>query len=197
MTDTKQKILDAAEELIAEQGYAATSLRQIIGRAEVNLASIHYHFGSKEDLLNELVARKVGPVNYTRLALLDGYQAEARGGAAPVEKVLDAFLTPMAEAAVREPTFVRVMGRVMVEGLLPRIMEKNFQPILTRFMGALGHGLPDLPPAELQWRMQFMIGAMAHTMCGTADQEGDFATRIARLIVFLSAGFRAPATEAK
>ena len=49
MIDTKQKILDAAEQLIAEQGYAATSLRQIIAEAGVNLASIHYHFGSKDD----------------------------------------------------------------------------------------------------------------------------------------------------
>ena len=50
--DTKQKILDAAEKLIAEQGYAATSLRQIIADAGVNLAAVHYHFGSKDELLH-------------------------------------------------------------------------------------------------------------------------------------------------
>src|SRR5437660_5712368 len=99
MIDTKQKILDAAEQLIAGQGYAATSLRQIITAAGVNLASIHDHFGSKEELLDELVRRKAAPVNEKRLRTLDGYAAEAGGGPVPTEKILDAFLTPMAEAA--------------------------------------------------------------------------------------------------
>jgi len=197
MIDTKQKILDAAEQLIAGQGYAATSLRQIITSAGVNLASIHYHFGSKEELLDELVRRKAVPVNEKRLEILDRYAAEAGGGPVPIEKVLDAFLTPMAEAATRQPQFVRVMGRVIVEGLLPAVIQKNFQPVLNRFIGALREGLPHLSASEFQWRIQFMIGAMAHTMCGTIEQDGDFGTRIARLIVFLSAGFRAPATEGK
>ena len=60
MTDTKEKILDTAERLIGEQGYAATSLRQIIAQAGVNLAAVHYHFGSKEDLLDAVVAAQSG-----------------------------------------------------------------------------------------------------------------------------------------
>ena len=63
MNDTKEKILDTAERLIGEQGYAATSLRHIIAQAGVNLAAVHYHFGSKEDLLDAVVARKAAPVN--------------------------------------------------------------------------------------------------------------------------------------
>jgi len=193
MSDTKQKILDAAERLIAEQGYAATSLRQIIGAAGVNLASVHYHFGSKEELLDALVMRKAGPVNERRLALLDRYAEEFQSSPVPVEKVLFAFFSPMAEAANRNPQFVRVMGRIIVEGLLPAVVQKNFQPVLTRLVGALRQALPHLSPEELQWRMHFMTGVMAHTMCGAP--EGQFETRIARMIVFLSAGFRAPATE--
>jgi hypothetical protein len=41
---TKERILDTAERLFAEQGYAATSLRGIIAEAGVNLAAVHYHF---------------------------------------------------------------------------------------------------------------------------------------------------------
>src|SRR5690349_4125132 len=116
--DTKQRILDAAEKLIAEQGYAATSLRQIIAEAGVNLAAVHYHFGSKDELLASLIQRKVGPVNETRLQRLSAYEAEAKGKAVPVRKILDAFLTPMGHAAGTHPQFVRVMGRVVAEGLL-------------------------------------------------------------------------------
>jgi AcrR family transcriptional regulator len=188
MIDTKSKILDTAERLIAEQGYAATSLRHIIGEAGVNLASVHYHFGSKEGLLDALVMRKAEPVNQQRLAMLDRYTAQWQGSP-PVEQVLEAFLMPMAQTANRNPQFVRVMGRIITEGLLPSVIEKNFQPMLARFIGALRQALPTLPDEEFQWRIHFMQGAMAHTMCGAP--MGDFEKRIERLIRFLAAGFRA------
>src|SRR5712672_2244917 len=101
MIDTKQKILDTAERLLGEQGYAATSLRQVIAAAKVNVASVHYHFGSKEDLLDAVVARKAGPVTVERLARLD--RVEAAAGPLDVEKVLEAFLMPTAEMAEHNP----------------------------------------------------------------------------------------------
>jgi AcrR family transcriptional regulator len=192
MIDTKQKILDAAEHLVAEQGYAATSLRQIIAEAGVNLASVHYHFGSKEELLDGLVMRKVGPVNERRLALLDQRLAEADGAPLPVATILDAFLSPMGEVAASNPQFVRVMGRVIAEGLLPQVLEKNFQSVQARFTTALRQSLPDLPDQEFAARLQFMIGVVSHTMCSRADAAGGFETRIARMIRFLAGGFAAP-----
>jgi hypothetical protein len=63
MIDTKQKILDTAEELFAEFGYSATSLRHIISKAQVKPAAVHYHFDSKQDLLDQVVMRKAGPMN--------------------------------------------------------------------------------------------------------------------------------------
>ena len=192
MSDTKQKILDAAERLFAEQGYSATSLRQIIGEAGVNLASVHYHFGSKEELLHELILRKAAPVNQKRMALLDRYEADYSPDPMPVGAVLLAFLTPMAESAERNLQFVRVMGRLVAEGLLPGIIERNFQPVVGRCIEALRKALPDLPEEEFQWRIRFMQGALAHTMCGHGV-EGDFLSRIELLARFLEGGFRAPA----
>src|SRR5580704_17595627 len=99
MIDTKQKILDTAERLIAEQGYAATSLRHIIAEAGVNLAAIHYHFASKEDLLDHVIVRKAEPVNQERLARLDRLEQQSGSTPPPVKAVLTAFLRPMAEMA--------------------------------------------------------------------------------------------------
>src|SRR6516225_7137750 len=99
MNATQEKILDTAERLIGEQGYAATSLRQIINEAGVNLAAVHYHFGSKEDLLDAMVMLKVGPVNEARLAALNLVEQEAGPGAPEIEKVLDAFFAPTAVVA--------------------------------------------------------------------------------------------------
>jgi len=203
MIDTKQKILDTAEHLLGSQRYDATSLRQIINEAGVNLAAIHYHFCSKEELLTDLIACRAGPVNQKRLALLDQVEAEAAAIALPptIEKVLEAFLIPMSEAADRNPQFVRVMGRVYTEGLMSTVLQKNFQEVIARFLAAMRRALPTLPEEEFLWRVHFMTGAMAHTMCGPADytrvsvEPSPFRDRIARLIAFLSAGFHAPVTQ--
>jgi AcrR family transcriptional regulator len=195
MTDTKDKLLDAAERLIAEHGYAGTSLRQIISVAGVNLASVHYHFGSKEELLDAVVMRKAEPVNHQRLALLDRYEAESKGRPVPVARILEAFLTPMAKAAAQQPQFVRLMGRIVAEGLLRTVIEKNFHALLARFTAALRKSSPALSDEEFQWRMIFMQGALAHTMCGTPGS--DFERRMALLSRFLSGGFEAPAAEVR
>ena len=93
--DTQARILDAAESLFIEMGFAATSLRAIAKRADVNLAAAHYHFGSKEGLLGAVVHRRVGPVNDQRTRSLDALRRET---AIPsVRQVLQAFFQPLAE----------------------------------------------------------------------------------------------------
>jgi len=62
MTDTKTRILDAAEALMLQHGADRTSLRMITTEADVNLAAINYHFGSKENLVDEVFARYVRPI---------------------------------------------------------------------------------------------------------------------------------------
>jgi AcrR family transcriptional regulator len=198
---TKEKLLDTAEKLFAEKGYDATSLRQIIAEAGVNLAAIHYHFGSKEELLDEVVVRHVGPVNDERLAQLDCVEAEAGKGRPALEQVVKAFLAPTARVAAENPQFVRLMGRLHADGVMQPILQRNFQPVIARFLTAMRNALPDLPPEEFRWRVHFMIGAMAHTMCCSptipcvAAEPADFGRRLDLLVTFLSGGFRAPATD--
>jgi AcrR family transcriptional regulator len=196
MIDTKRKILDTAERLFADQGYAGTSLRHIIAEAGVNLAAIHYHFGSKEELLGKLIVGKVEPVNARRLALLDHFESEAAPQPAPLEKVLEAFLVPVLEAG-SHPELLKLVGRLYGEGLMPGLFRKYFEPVVQRFLGSLRRALPELPEDELAWRLHFMIGSMAHTLHGPPDTRpagGDEppARTTARLVAFLSGGLRAP-----
>jgi AcrR family transcriptional regulator len=194
MTETQGKILDTAERLFGDQGYAGTSLRQIIAAAGVNLAAIHYHFGSKEELLDHLVMRKAGPMNEERLALLDRYQADASNAPVPLEKVLHAFLEPPLMRVKKSPDFTKLMGRLYSEGLMPSIAEKHFQVVKARFTTALGRALPHLREQELSLRLQFMIGAMAHTMMFDwhhSPADGHLVVR--ELVAFVIGGLRAPA----
>lgn len=201
MIDTRQKILDTAERLFGEQGYGATSLRHVIAEAGVNLAAIHYHFGTKEDLLDQLIMRKGGPVNAERLELLDALEAGAKGRAVPLEKLLEAFLGPPMMGVSKNPEFARLMGRMYGEDLMPGIVHRHFQEVVTRFFAALARTLPHLTPGELALRLQFMVGAMAHLlMCKAPDAKAMTGasppTRpqhvLRELVAFLSGGLRAP-----
>jgi AcrR family transcriptional regulator len=200
MIDTKDRILDAAERLFADQGYAATSLRHVIAEAQVNLAAVHYHFGSKEELLDHVIARRVGPVNEGRLAMLDRLEAEYGDQPPPLPKIIEAFLMPAGELAADHPESVRLMGRMHFEGLMQRIRERHFKAIGERFLGAMRKALPDLPEEEFYWRMHFMIGAMGIAMCGPpafhTPASDDWPSRVARLVAFLSGGFSAPVSAA-
>src|SRR6476646_3251166 len=73
---TKARILDAAESLFMAHGFEATSLRAITASADVNLAAVHYHFGSKEELFQSVLARRLDPMNRKRLELLSRLEAQ-------------------------------------------------------------------------------------------------------------------------
>jgi len=195
--DTKQRILDSAERLFASRGVEATSLRTIIADAQVNLAAIHYHYHSKEDLLDAVLMRRIEPVNRERLEMLD-----ACGPEPSLEAVLEAFIAPAVRVANQSRPFVCLMGRIISEQStrLPRVIRQHFSAVLQRFTGALHHAAPELSEAELLWRIHFTVGAMAHTLranedmkaisnglCDTSDVEG--VTK--RLVAFTAAGFRA------
>jgi AcrR family transcriptional regulator len=194
--ETKQKIMDAAVRVFAEQGYGGTSLRHIIAEAQVNLAAIHYHFGSKEELLDAVIAQRLKPVNEQRLVLLDRVEARAGKRQLAVEDILDAFLGPAILLASQDIQFPRMMGRLIGEGLMQGIARQHFSEAVQRFQAALRRALPHLSGAELSWRIHFMIGAMAHCLCrGPEDWHGralEYPQMLKELVTFLSAGFRAP-----
>jgi AcrR family transcriptional regulator len=59
--ETSQRILDAAELLFVEHGFAGTSMRQITSAAGVNIAAVNYYFGSKDGLFQAVFERRAEP----------------------------------------------------------------------------------------------------------------------------------------
>lgn len=208
-TDTKQALLDAAEELFAEQGIDGASLRAITSRAGTNLASVHYHFGSKVELIRAVLGRRLRPLNEERLRRLS--EIDPGPPAAPdVNAVLRAFVAPVLRMVQQERgghAFARFVLRSFSQPrqeLRDAVMEE-FAEIAERFTDALARALPELPREELFWRFHFMVGTMAHTaglgfiahrlsggICDPLDVEGC----IDRMVRFLSAGFLAPEVSA-
>src|SRR5436190_10821825 len=91
---TKEKILDTAESLFMEHGFEATGLRQITTAAGVNLAAVHYHFGSKEELFQAVLTRRLDPMNQERLELLDDLEQHAGNKRLTCEAIIGAMFIP-------------------------------------------------------------------------------------------------------
>jgi AcrR family transcriptional regulator len=203
--DTKQRILDSAERLFAAHGFEGTSLRNIIADAKVNLAAIHYHYHSKEALLEAVVLRRLEPLNQRRLEMLDACERMS-GGKPSVEAILEAFIAPTFQAindSEGGKSLALLMGRVFTADspLFPKML-KHFSMILDRFTRAFQNAVPELPLTEIYWRLYFSGGVMAHSLrCGQhlqhisggrCDPRADAEDTIRRIISFAAAGFRAP-----
>jgi len=163
---TKERILDAAEDLFAEQGFAGASLRAVTRTAGVNLAAVNYHFGSKEALFHAVVARCVAPVNQERLKRLEQLEASVAHESPGVEQILNTFVAPALEGVELSPAGRRIAGRLHAEpaSLVRPILEREFGALLRRYVDALHRALPQAEPPQLAWRMHFVVGAMLHTL---------------------------------
>src|SRR2546430_1603760 len=112
MNETKFKILDAAERLVAEHGIDI-SLRAITAEAGGNLAAVNYHFQSKEALFITMIGRRFEPINAARLKKLDTLEAAHPKGKLPLEDVLEAFLAPILDAVGQRPgCYEPLLGRL-------------------------------------------------------------------------------------
>jgi len=167
--DTRQRLLDAAEALFAEHGFAETSLRAITTQARANLAAVHYHFGSKDELLRAVFARRLQALNEERLARLTAL--ETGGGPVTVETVLAAFIEPSLQLrgdGVQGEQFTRLLGRAQIEAseALRDFLRDQYAPVLERFQRTLVRLLPELSPGEIRWRLYFIVGALSFTYAG-------------------------------
>jgi AcrR family transcriptional regulator len=206
LDSTKDRILAAAEELFARTGVARTSLRAITALARVNLAAVNYHFGSKDGLVEEVYRRRLEPLNRARLANLDRLEKRARKPS--LEAILEAFMTPVAslarDPAQGGPTVMRLLGQTHAEAEAPfkAWFAGEYRRVLERYHAALCRALPGLPPEDVRWRLQFLVGALTYPVAerqlvelvsGEAIDPQDVNLVVERLLPFVAAGFRAPA----
>lgn len=197
---TKQRILDSAEALFARHGFAGASLRQVTASANVNLAAVNYHFGSKENLINEVFRRRLDELNSQRLRALEA--VTARSGYT-LEDVLDAFVRPalmLSQDNKGGAGFVRVLARAYAEHneQLRKFLHDNYGPALKEFAAAFARLLPHLDKQELYWRLDIVSGALTYAMAdfgmikrrGISEQQHrDLSAE--HLIKFAAAGLRA------
>ena len=198
---TKDRILGAAEELFAQHGFAGTSLRQVTTRADVNIAAVNYHFGSKENLVNEVFRRRMDEMSARRLAQLKTALQQHPG---ELEPVLAAFVEPalaMAQDRHGGGAFIRVIARAYAEknDNLRKFLSNQYGHVLRDFAKAIAGCVPALGKEQLYWRLDFLSGALTYAMADfgmikrpSGLSEAAHRERAAReLIRFASAGLKA------
>lgn len=210
LDSTKDRILAAAEELFARTGVARTSLRAITALARVNLAAVNYHFGSKDGLVEEVYRRRLEPLNRARLANLERLERRARKPS--LENVLEAFMSPVAQLA-RDPaqggpTVMRLLGQTHAEAEEPfrAWFAGEYKRVLERYHAALCRTLPGIPPEDVRWRLQFLVGALTYPVAerqlvelvsGESMDPADVNEVVQRLLPFVAAGFKVPPGKPK
>lgn len=198
---TKERILDTAEALFAEHGFAGTSLRQVTGHADVNLAAVNYHFGSKDNLVTEVFRRRMDEMSQARLEQLQAAQAQAP---TLLEAVLRAFIEPALALSLDRQgggAFVRVLARAYAERnvRLRRFLADNYGHVPREFSRVLAECLPDLDPETLHWRLDFLAGALTYAMADfgllqrgdKVDERAQSERAASELVAFAAAGLRA------
>lgn len=204
---TKNKILDAAEVLFADKGFNGTSLREITSQAEVNLAAVNYHFGSKKELIKDVMSRYMNELSprletsLHTLCLDDEVQPT-------LIDVFSAFLEPLLHLnSFKEngtSTFLQLLGRGYTDsqGFLRWFLTTQYPGVFTNFTQAVQKAYPELSKEEMFWRLHFTMGTIIFTMSSSDalidiaqndfDRQVDIAGVIKQVIPYVAAGVAAP-----
>ncbi len=207
LPDAKTRILDAAERLFMERGFAATSVRMITGAAGVPVALVNYHFGSKQGLMEAVYARALGNRG-SRVTYLDRLEAEAAGRPIPVDVLVDAFLSSALRLTRKDSipgeVFKQLIGRAFYEPGpgTEAFFPDEYREAVDRYRQAFMRALPRLSQEDVVWRMYFLVGIVAYAMAGkdvmrmtetyALTDQGQPEAILARLRPFVVAGFLAP-----
>ena len=197
MSDTVTRLRAAAEDLLLEKGQAATTLRDITDRAGANVASVSYHFGSKDALLTQVfqdVLREATEIQRRRL--------EALPDDASLEDVVRVWLAPALPDQDRDPREARlwsIVQRGMAEQAVGAGHTDVVRPVVEeQLVGRLASRLPHLGMEELMLRHAATLAAIA--VLGTSNLDLLFGAgrseRLADLVVaWVVGGLQAPAAR--
>ncbi|ODS70111.1 MAG: hypothetical protein ABS43_24005 [Bordetella sp. SCN 67-23] len=208
-TSTRSRIVLAALRIFATRGFEAASLREITSAAQVNIAAIHYHFGSKDALVQEVLRVVSEPINRMRREALARVPAQREP---TLEEVVEALIAPPVRLSFDATGEWRLLIRLLIQArALPRASTnaaifEQYDALASDFVDALMGAQPALGREEAYWRYAFAIGAMMYIvsdadetyhrlhrisggLCDTDDPE----RIVAQLVAFIAAGMRAAA----
>jgi len=203
---TKNKILNAAEVLFSNKGFNGTSLREITSQAEVNLAAVNYHFGSKKELIKAVMSRYMNELA-PRLESAFGVLCNEQDKPSLIE-VFSAFIDPLLHLNNFKNNgtsiFLQLLGRGYTDsqGFLRWFLTTQYPDVFANFTQAVHKAYPELSAEEMFWRLHFTMGTIVFTMSSSEalidiaqndfNRQVDIAGVIKQVIPYVAAGVAAP-----
>ena len=173
--NAREAILDTAERLFAEQGMESVSLRMINTEAGYSVAALHYHFGTRDKLIDELLVQRQGLILDRRQQLLDELSRKKRPD---VRGISEALVLPFAELLFANPESglrtIKFFFRSYVEQRKHKRVRKITEQSYRIFDKLLAQALPKLSPDVLERRWAF---ATELTFQGLANADTILASR--------------------
>ncbi|WP_188607158.1 TetR family transcriptional regulator [Chelatococcus reniformis] len=167
--------MQAAEFVFAEKGVDKATLREITGRANVNLAAVSYYFGSKSDLTLAVFSQLSTRLNKQRLVDLEDCLARAKAAKCPPElkAILEIFIRPYVDTGESGRLFARLVmqHRIAPTDLTRAIIKRHFDPMAKRFIEAISLACPHLEPNDFFWRYAFMIGTVVYSVADLSIRD--------------------------
>jgi AcrR family transcriptional regulator len=203
--DVRNRLLDVAEKLFSERGFADTSVRDLTAEANCNVAAVNYHFGSKEKLYTDVWRHNLLLLRNNQLASIEKVMLENQG-APCLEDLLKSFAEAFIGSLVDETKsnrLLQLMMREMLDKHLPPNMfvDEVINPTLGAMQKALLKTCPGLQESRIALIVFSIIGQLIHavrvrTMFGQSNRQGglpifDLAEMVDHIIKFSAAGIRA------
>lgn len=163
--DTRDRILDVAERLFAARGIESVTLRDITSEAGVNLAAVHYHLGSRDELLRAIFVRRMMPVLQERLDRLAG-MPQLPDRRSRIDYIVRCFVEPAMnyDCATDDYLVHRLITRLAAYEVNNPVDIFDFvlRDCHSRFLEAFRKELPELDAEQINYRFEFMFGLVSH-----------------------------------
>jgi len=204
---TRKRLLDSAECLFAERGFAATSVRDITAKAGCNLAAVNYHFGGKQNLYRAVFRRRLAALREERIAGI----RDARDRGDSLEFVLagfaEVFLKPLVARGGSRSVLDLLQREMLDPQLPPSIYRSEFTaPVNGALVSAMMGVAPGLDIRSARVCAISVIGQLVQlarqvrrekSQAGAGDDALSLKETVAQIVRFSAAGVRACAREAK
>ena len=192
------RILDAAENIFAEQGFAGAGMKAIALRANVAQGLLHYHFSNKDGLYAAVIERRSGIINRDRISLLDQVNLEKQD---PVPDIMEALLKPPLGPAGGGRAYARILAGLCVgDARDSALVEEHYDPTAKRFIAALQIARPHASARAISWGYNLAVGALIATVArdgradrliGAVEKIEDLEKTVARTVAYAAGGLDA------
>lgn len=166
----KRNLLEAARNLVAENGFDLVSVRDIAAAVNANIAAVNYHFGSRQNLIHLIISEILQPLIDQRLSSLDHAERQHPSKKIPSGEIIHLSVASIAStlepSGIEQSLYYRLAGRILnlPDSQLPEDLAAARKNVRSRYLKALSRALPELPALDLALRFSLFDEGLAHNL---------------------------------